>query len=732
MKPKGLAKTLLGTSALTAAIVVSFLAPSASAVSDTWSGTTDATWATSTNWLGGNVPGTGDTATFNNAGNGNTTIDLGAGVTLGVLLFDTPSAAAYTIGSGGAGSQTLTLSTVGNAITMNSTVANNELINANLALAVTSTAGTPSTYYSVTNNSTTNTLTLAGGISASTAGNKVLAVNGSGNTNISGAITAGSGAVNLVKLGTGTLTLSGGGAIGGNFITAYGGNNGAVLLGGTTKISSGAYTSAGEFVIGGVLAAGGAGVNTNLTMDGGSLVVSNWLSIGRGNGIGAVSSDLVLNNAATITADNFSAGFNNTAANLPKGTITLNGTSSLSVTTNFNFAESAGSNFTMDINDSATVNHTSATPTRVGMANGAVGVINVNGGTFYSEGDLNLGTGGTGSGKLVLNSGTVNVASGTERWLKINDSASASTGQIDVNGGNLNLNTNTDLRFSTNGSASGTNVVNLNGGNISGLTGNNNGVFSGGSQLDLNYASTQAGVNNTFNLNGGTLTIGQIITTNNAGTAAFNFNGGTLRAAATTADFINLGGANQRVNVRNGGAVIDTNNVSVTVAEALLHSNIGGDNAIDGGLTKNGGGTLTVTNAANTYTGNTLVNNGTLATAATGNLGLGNVTVANSLTANLILGNSNSIADTATLFFGANSFVSLSDGINETVFAAIQTDDSQSIGAGTYTGAQLNTFFGVATFNESTTGTLTVVPEPSAALLGGLGVLGLLRRRRKA
>jgi len=727
MKPKGLAKYWIGTTALTAAIVVNFVAPSASAISDTWTGTTDTTWATSTNWLGGNVPGTGDTATFNNAGNGNTTIDLGGGVTLGILLFDTPSAAAYTIGSGGVGSQTLTLSTAGNAITMNSTVANNELVNANLALAATGT-------YTVTNNSTTNLLTLAGGISASTAGTKILSVTGSGNTAISGAITAGSGAMNLSKFGTGTLTLSGGGALGAGSIANGGANHAALLLGGTTRISSGAYTSAGEFVVGGVLANGGAGVNTNFTMDGGSLTISSWLSIGRGNGVGGVSSDLVLNNNAQITADNFSSGFNGgSALNLSKGTITLNGTSLVSIVNTVNFAESAGSNFTMDINDSATFRQTgNAQQTRLGGANGAVGVINVNGGTLTSERDLILGYGGTGSGKVVLNSGTVNVATGTERWLKINDSASASTGQVDINGGNLNLNTNTDIRFSTNAGSAGTNVINLNGGAISGLTGNNNGVFSINSVVDLNQASNQAGVNNTFNLNGGILTIGQVITNNNNGTAAFNFNGGTLRAAGGTTAFIDLGGANQRVNVRNGGAVIDTNNFTVTIAEALNHSNIGGDNATDGGLTKNGSGSLTVTNAANTYTGGTIINDGTLVTDATGNLGLGNVTVANSLTANLILGNSNSIADTATLFFGANSFVSLSDGINDTVFGVVQTDDSQSIGAGTYTGAQLNTFFGVSSFNESTTGTLTVVPEPSAALLGGLGVLGLLRRRRNA
>src|SRR4051794_37443272 len=84
-------------------IVATFAAPSAFATSDAWDGSTDGTWATTTNWLTDPavVPGTGDTATFN-AASAFTTINLGTGVTLGSLSFDTASAAAYTIGSGAA------------------------------------------------------------------------------------------------------------------------------------------------------------------------------------------------------------------------------------------------------------------------------------------------------------------------------------------------------------------------------------------------------------------------------------------------------------------------------------------------------------------------------------------------------------------------------------------------------------------------------------------------------
>jgi len=776
MKPKGLAKTLLGTSALTA-VVVSFFAPSASAISDTWTGTTDTTWATSTNWLGGNVPGTGDTATFNNAGNGNTTIDLGGGVTIGTVLFDTSSVAAYTIGSGGAGSQTLTLgSTLGNVITMNSTVAADQLFNSNLALSVNSTANDANTYYALTNNSLTNTLNIAGGISASTAGVKTLRVTGSGNTNISGAITSGSGNVSLFKTGSGTLTLSGGATWSGAGITD-GANftTSAVFREGLTVLNGGTYSnSGGELVIGGVATHGGAGTNTTLQLENGTTLSNiNWLSVGRGNGTGTATSNLVLNGNASISTTNLSAGFNaGSALNLPKGTITLNGTSTLAVTDvgtgfTFNIGESAGSDITMTVNDSAVVNRTGGvtaltagsqqTQGALQIGRAGTGTVIMNGGTinvastdlgrgvnnataqngtltintgatYNNEGDFRMGFAGGASARATLNlqGGTLNVGTTTARILAVGTFDSVQS-TLNIQSGNLNLNANSNIHFNR-GNNIGPNVINLNGGAITSFSDNAT-TANGSGVLDMMQVG-QAASNNTFNLNGGTLTIRQIVSTTNNGTRTFNFNGGTLRATGDTAGFMNLGTGTARANVRNGGAIIDTNSFNVTVGQALEHSNIGGDNATDGGLTKTGLGSLTLTNAANTYTGNTLILNGELATGATGNLGLGNVTVTDSITAALNLGNGSSIADTATLFFGDDATITLNNGSTETLFGVTQTDDSQSIGAGVYTAGDLNTFFGVTSFLGS--GTLTVVPEPSAALLGGLGVLGLLRRRRNA
>ncbi|MCX6874195.1 MAG: hypothetical protein NTW21_10365 [Verrucomicrobia bacterium] len=178
----------------------------AHAASATWTGATNALWATNTNWSGppALVPGSGDTATFNAAlGSGGATINLGPGVTIQQLTFDSASAAAYTIGSGGAGAQTLTFNAGG--MTMTNTVANNELCNASVVLGT----ANGDQAYTFTNNSLTKSLTLDGGISSSTAGIKTLTVAGAGPSGIGGALTNGSGTLALVKSDGGVLTLAG-------------------------------------------------------------------------------------------------------------------------------------------------------------------------------------------------------------------------------------------------------------------------------------------------------------------------------------------------------------------------------------------------------------------------------------------------------------------------------------------------------------------------------------------
>jgi len=653
MKSQGNIPTLIVISkpcsfAILVAILLALLASQATsrAGSDVWDGSTDGVWATSANWLTDPaiVPGTGDTATFNGAGNGFTTIDLGTGVTLSNLVFN-PGSAGYTIGSGGAGSQSLTLNNA-SGITLNAGVANNQLINALLSLPRETNATT------TIGNFSSSVLTLAGGVSAiPTNGNSLLAVTNSGDVAITGALTeTGVGNLALLKAGSGRLIVSsnavwsGSGALG--RIPAASAGFPLVAREGTLLLNGGSNFVNGELVIGGVVADGGPGQNAKIIVDGSArLNIGSWLSVGRGNGVGGVTSELVTSNNAVVTTVNLSAGFNGgNATNLPKGAITLNDNSSLNVTAGgdvFQIGESDGSEMTLNVNNTATL--TSGTTTvNVGRNNGT-GFMNVNGGTANLGGILRVGRGGNlnsttkgtvtvnsgtlrvendivlgyaGSGvagnlgRMIINGGTVNLATTTLRWFILNQ-FDTSPGQLDVNGGQLNLNASSAIRSSTgNASSLADNVINLNGGAI--IFYSDNATTVGGTgELDL-QRSGGATSRTTFNLNGGTLIVPRVMATVASGSRIFNFNGGMLRAAPTTgtATFMDLG-AGATVNVRNGGAVIDSNGRDVTLQQNLQHSDVGGDAAVDGGLTKLGDGILTLFGGSS-YTGPTTIRGGAL------------------------------------------------------------------------------------------------------------------------
>lgn len=682
--------------------IVLCLTPVVSAATDTWDGgAADNNWQSSNNWAT-DVAFPGATSGFTSTDDAIFSLTGAAGViNLGDLIN------LRTLDFGVAGGDAASFS-IGDANdVLNFTTAGGVRINAGVSTAQNiGTAGTiinlSTDANSVTTfaNNGTGLLTIGGNIVANPpVGNSLLTVTGSGNTTVTGTITeTGAGGSALLKTGAGTLTLSNGstfsgtGAIGRIPATAIG--YPMVVREGTLLLNGGTHTVAGEAVIGGVVADGGAGQNAKIQVDAGTLDVGGWLSVGRGNGVGAVSSDLVANNAAIINAQNLSAGFDGGGAtNLPRGTITLNNTSAMTISGNgaFLLGESTGSHMTMTLNGSSQLNVAGTGNKRIG--NLGTGILNINdtavvnfgnqltylgyrtgngtlnmaGGTLNMAGELRVGgsdqsgTGPNGSGtftisggtttlgalvlargnnnqntvtgtgtisggtvnvandvilgfagnnnlgKLTVSGGTLNVGSLGSKWLMVGR-WDTSRGQLDITSGSVNLLANSAIKMNAD-STIGANVVNQSGGTVTFYS--DGGTTVGGTgDLDLQRAGA-AGSNNTYNLNGGTLTVPRIISTAVTGTRTFNFNGGTLKAAVSSTTFMNLGTGNARANVRDGGARIDTNGFDVTVGQALVHSNIGGDNATDGGLVKQGAGTLTLSNS-NTYTGITSVDAGRL------------------------------------------------------------------------------------------------------------------------
>lgn len=399
------------------------------------------------------------------------------------------------------------------------------------------------------------------------------------------------------------------------------------------------------------------------------------------------------------------------------------------------------------------------------------------GGIVNSKGNIHVGFAGSGdaNGTLTINNGGV-VNAGTDNTA-VNDATvfvgrwDAVDGTLIVNaGGTLNLQHGTDLRANN----SGTKIITVDGGMIDGDA--NSTVWLGNSTTTIRNGGTlEAG---RVEVGTATLTIGNGVgtstlkavdgldswegsTTLNTGGVVeaawiasgsagnnghFHADGGTVRATRDQGGFINYWGAGAKFKIEDGGVTIDNAGFDISV---------GGSGMVDGNTT--GGtvilvGTGTTTFASNnTYTGETVVSAGTL--FVSGAIGTGNVSVASdgtiggggSLGGDLSLdaGAKFLFSETATLSvagtvslassFGVDDLVGLSASTEDGTYTLIDTTGTDFSSLNIENWGEANKFtLGANKFAWFEQGSLTlvVVPEPGAALLGSIGMLALLRRRR--
>ncbi|MCX6895442.1 MAG: autotransporter-associated beta strand repeat-containing protein, partial [Verrucomicrobia bacterium] len=396
------------------------------AASATWNGTVDATWA-GANWSASPVPGTGDTATFNGAGNGNTTIDLGAGVAVGSIFFDTASAAAYTVGSGAVGSQTLTLDDTA-LVAMSSTVANHQLVNANIVLG---TAVTGTTTF--TNGAAAKTLTFAGNIdggTGGTAGTKTLNLNGSGTNILQGAINKGGGtAINVANIGTGISILSGSGTSALGTLRATAGGTMTVNGQTITVASSSQYggsTALGKFILNSGSAAFNGGIQSGTSS--GALAGADGMAFIVNGGTFSASA------VALGRSQSLNTTFYTAAASLTSGFL-VNNNSTASVTGTVNIE---GSNSSADGQVSGTASLTVGGELRIAGrgGNSRVTLFQVTGGTLTvsdATAGISIGRGtaaDAGKGQLLLTGGTTTTEKIT---FGLNGGLAGSSGNLTVN-----------------------------------------------------------------------------------------------------------------------------------------------------------------------------------------------------------------------------------------------------------------------------------------------------------
>ncbi len=616
----------------------------------TWDGGGgDNNWQTGGNWDANTAPGATDVLFFGGTTRLNNTNNFSANTQFNGITFNS-------------GAELFVLN--GNAINLAGDIVNNDnsLQTINLALALTG---------SFQFNAASAGLTFGGGITSATAGTKTLTVTNANAVIISGIIGNGSGTMALSKTGTGGLTLSGNNTYSGGTTIGAGtvtlshanalGTGGLTMNGGTLELLSGATHS-----------------QANLSGSGGTIRIS-------GNNNTATLSVGSDNTSTTFGGNLAGTGNNNTDLMLVKtgtGTLTLSGTNN-------------GSGGSGDVHlriDSGALKVTGANSLGDGNLSLNGGVLGLGVANFT----LGLGTGNgafqfTGSGGFAAYTAdrTVNIgnAGATMTW---NSTANfLTTGNSLILGASdadrtvtfvnpLALNGAARTIQVDNGSATVDAIVSgiLSGTGSSGLT------KTGSGTLQLTVANSYSGATTinagTLQLAGGNnrLPTGTAVTLADVAGATLDLNGQSQTIASLS------GGGASGGNVSLGSGTLTNGDATSTTYAGVISGT--------GDLTKTGAGTLKL-NGANTYTGTTAVNQGTL--GGTGSIA-GAVNV--NSTGHLAPGNSIGTFATGALTLNAGSFYDVELGAPGTsdrtdvtgaltLGGTLSLTDAGGAGAGHYT-----------------------------------------------
>jgi autotransporter-associated beta strand protein len=352
--------------------------------------------------------------------------------------------------------------------------------------------------------------------------------------------------------------------------------SGSLTLSGVNTYTADTTINGGTLTIGGFGQLGSGNYAANITNNGALVISSTGSQIlsGRISGSGSVT----MSGANTLTLSGANSYTNGTSVAAGSGLVTVqNNQSAANGGWTLGGATGAGSAATVNFDSSSTVGVAAGNQILVGSTTSAgtsQQTLNV-AGTVNNNGLLNI-----------TRVGTVNLAAGAI-WHQAGDLSLTGVGGYPAA---LNVNAGSSLTYN------GTNTVQVNGadGNHgwSVLTIDGTGVFTTGAGFEETTAATTMGYGEVLLSNGGTIRLSSDVTN------------------LTTQVQFSLG---------SGGGVIDNNGHNASLSGNVTVGNTSAGIFGSGSLTKLGNGILTLT-GTNTYTGNTLINAGTLALSGGGSI----------------------------------------------------------------------------------------------------------------
>jgi autotransporter-associated beta strand protein len=506
-------------------------------------------------------------------------------------------------------------------------------------------------------NDTINGLTGSGTVDTLAGGSPTLTVGGNGDSaTFGGIIQNSSGTLNLTKKGGGTEILGS-----------------ANTYGGGTAIASGtlALGVANALPIGTTVTLGGSGTAGTLDLGGFSQQVAG-LAIGSGavaanqviGNSSASPSTLTFTNGGTSTfggtiQDVLGAGTSTVALAVNGGSLVLNGTNTYSGGTTIN----SGGNSKLTVSGGLL----EGTTLTMNTVNGSLGFLLSGGTASFSGNVLFSADNGNNANFIDITGGVLDVGSLTSgRCSPVLSGAAPTAGQttsdiyitgnptvnitnaLGVGGFNVGANSSTSMRMDGGTvNVGGTTTITLNNGGRWSVLDINGGTFTStdatgaGIQIGGGYVADSAELLiRAGTISADTITLGDAAT-QTAGTNLLNQTGGTLylgsggivaaNAAPTYTNTVKLGTATVGAQANWSSSLPMALSGTTTFQAADVNSNsfnITLNGVLSGSavLNKTGGGILTL-GGADTYTGNTMVNAGTLAVGAGGSISSFNIVV---------------------------------------------------------------------------------------------------------